>query len=338
MIEPQTDAAKEVFKAANLNTPFPKIHNLGTPPVDGILEGDDTLEVTEKLDGSQFGFGKQNGEFFMRSRNNNLSEIPSDMFSVIMKYVEEKLKPAIMSMRNDCVFYGEYLRGQKSNVLKYDRIPKNNLILFGYFELIGGKVIASEHSTLEEYADLFDVEAVPLLWRGRAGDLTPEKILDLVKTSNSVLGGDMVEGVVIKRYGDWYWRAADHTYPLRAAKFVQDIFKEKASKAPEHRKAKDCWAEFCESFRTEARWRKAVQRITEDGTITYTPKDIGALVKLVQEDVRSEDSELIQEMLWKFFGEPDCIKKSITGMPQWYKEQLALGTFTEGKNEADSAV
>ena len=317
---------EQVLQLANLDTHFPKIHNLGTPPVIDLLESQEILEVTEKLDGSQFGFGKQNGEFFMRSRNMNLVEMPSNMFNLIAAYAAERLKPAVMSMKNDCVFYGEFIRGLKSNILKYERIPKNNLTLFGYFELVGGKIIAHTHKTLAEYAEVFDVEVVPLLWTGTG--LTPEKVLELVKESTSCLGG-MVEGVVIKRYAEWYWAAADHTYPLQAAKYVQEAFKEKANADTSHRKPKDSWEDFCKGFRTEARWRKAVQRMVEDSSITYTAKDIGSLVKLVQEDVKSEDWEFIEKEMWRLFGD-ECIKKAMLGMPQWYKEQLALGTLKEG--------
>jgi len=43
---------------------FPKIFAIGTDYISNIF--DDEVEITEKIDGSQFAFGKVNGELFMR--------------------------------------------------------------------------------------------------------------------------------------------------------------------------------------------------------------------------------------------------------------------------------
>lgn len=49
---------------------FPKIFAIGTDYIKDIFS--ETVEVSEKIDGSQFGFGKINGDVFMRSKGAQL--------------------------------------------------------------------------------------------------------------------------------------------------------------------------------------------------------------------------------------------------------------------------
>jgi len=48
---------------------FPKIYSYGYKEVSGILTGE--IEVTEKIDGSQFNFGLVDGEIYFRSKGKN---------------------------------------------------------------------------------------------------------------------------------------------------------------------------------------------------------------------------------------------------------------------------
>lgn len=47
---------------------FPKIFAIGTKYIDSIF--DNEVEITEKVDGSQFAFGKIDGEVYCRSKGN----------------------------------------------------------------------------------------------------------------------------------------------------------------------------------------------------------------------------------------------------------------------------
>ena len=50
--------------------PFPKIFTIGTRYVQNIF--DDEVEITEKIDGSQFCFGKINSTVYVRSKGATL--------------------------------------------------------------------------------------------------------------------------------------------------------------------------------------------------------------------------------------------------------------------------
>jgi len=77
-------------------------------------------------------------------------------------------------------------------------------------------------------------------------------------------------------------------------------------------------------YKSEARWNKAVQHLRDAGTLTGTPKDIGALVKEIQQDVATEEKENIKELLWKIYGDK-FTHKAADGAAQWYKEKIVKG-------------
>ena len=106
--------------------PFPKILHIGDKQISSLF--DDEVEITEKVDGSQLGFGKVNGRLFIRSKGRELDlDNPDGMFKLGVEYVrsiEDKIP-------DNHTFYGEYLQKPKHNTLAYDRVPKNNISLFG---------------------------------------------------------------------------------------------------------------------------------------------------------------------------------------------------------------
>ena len=105
---------------------FPKIFAIGSDYICDIFK--EEVEITEKVDGSQFCFGKLDGETFMRSKGKQqFVESPDKMFKEGVDYIwsiQERIPEGM-------AFYCEYLKKPKHNVLAYDRVPKNNLILSG---------------------------------------------------------------------------------------------------------------------------------------------------------------------------------------------------------------
>lgn len=295
---------------------YPKLLHVGDKHIADLFDG--VVEITEKVDGSQIGFGIVNGELVVRSKGKEQElENPDKMFSDGVQYVrsiEDRL-PA------DVFFYGEYLQKPRHSTLAYDRIPKNHIALFG---------ARYEDGTLGSYTDLrrwaliLDVETVPLIYQGPS---TPEHMLKLVD-GVSFLGGQQREGVVVKRFVDWeLYGIVQH---IMGGKYVTDSFKEV------HRKD---WAKLNTSkggmeiikgsIRTQARWNKAIQHLREAGNFTGTVKDIGNIVKEVQRDIVEEEKENLKDQLWKIYG-TDITKYATTGLVDWYKEKIALGEFQDG--------
>ncbi len=117
--------------------------------------------------------------------------------------------------------------------------------------------------------------------------------------------------------------------PLMAGKYVSEKFKElHRSGWNKENTGKGKLEVFKMQFNTEARWRKAIQRMAEQDLLTNSPKDIGSLIKSVQQDITEEEGEHIKEFLWKEFS-GEVLRYSVRGLPEWYKKTLAKRSFKD---------
>lgn len=288
---------------------------MGTDYINQIL--DDPVEVTEKIDGSQFDFGKVRGQLFMRSKGAELFfESYEKMFTEAVNYVKkiEKLIP------NNTVYFCEYLKNPRHNILTYSRVPKNNLILFGVG--LGHDKFIKDYDVLCKYAEDIDIEAVPLLFSGNIKKL--EDILQFLET-DSCLGGAKIEGMVVKNYLKPFL-LGNQPIPIMMGKYVSEKFKEVHRKSWNRENTTGGkWNEFKESYRTEARWNKAIQHLKDKGELENQPKDIGKLIEEIQRDIEIEEKKIITEWLWQEFGR-EVLRKSVCGFPEYYKRCLLKRT------------
>lgn len=293
---------------------FPKIWGLGNLNVKGIF--DKEVEITEKVDGSQFGFGKIEGVLVVRSKGQtiDIAAVPK-MFNIAVDYVKT------LDIPDDTFYYCEYLSKPKHNALCYGRIPKNNLILFG-LQTVNGFV--DNYKTLVDAADKLEIDVVPLLFQGNVDN--EEKLKSLLNTE-SCLGGVKIEGVVIKRYEPY--RTRSDYFPIMCCKYVSSEFKEKHGCQKKKNKSND-WEEYKSQFKTEARWNKAIQHLKELSILEEDNKDIGLLIKEIQSDIAKEEEENIKDYLWRTYGK-ELLRHSISGFPEWYKEKIAGKIFKEDK-------
>ena len=196
---------------------YGKILTIGSAMTENALVGH--VVIQEKVDGSLFRFGvNEDGEVTAGSKGQIFHDLDGapQMFiegAQYIKSIEEKLKK--MNIK-DVYFYCEYLQKPKHNTLKYDKIPKNHLVLFDCL-MNGGWV---NYKDLQKIANSLDIDMIPVLYAGLA---TTETIKDLL-TTQSYLGGQTVEGVVIKNY-DQTIMLGGHVFPL-FTKYVREAFKE----------------------------------------------------------------------------------------------------------------
>jgi hypothetical protein len=286
---------------------FPKLFALGTKYVQSIF--DEEVEITEKIDGSQFIFGNIDGKLFMSSKNKELyAENSEKMFKKAIEFVSSTNLP------NNVMLYAEYLQKEKHNTLCYDRVPRNNLCLFGACDLSENFVSYDE---LKSLADYIEIDVAPLVFKGKSSPKEIEALLE----RESYLGGPNIEGVVVKNYKSWMF--ADTPFPLMGGKYVSEKFKEVHQKAWKDKSNKGKWELFKEGYRTEARWEKALQHLKEKGELGGEPKDIGKLCKEVSIDISQEEKDIIKDFLWEEFGK-ELLRKSVSGLPEWYKKKLLL--------------
>lgn len=293
---------------------FPKIFAIGQDYIADIFK--DEVEVTEKVDGSQFVFGKLNGEILCRSKGAMLYDgAVHKMFQTAWDYIHS------VDLPEDTIFYGEYLQRPKHNTLCYERVPKNNITIFGVST--PGGTFVDNYCALASWADGIGLEAVPLIYRGHINSAEELKVM---LDTNSYLGGVKVEGVVVKNYVRPFLLGGQ-PIPLMCGKFVSEAFKETHIKGwGKENTSKGKWDTFKDGFRTDARFEKAVQHLRDNGELENSPRDIGKLISEVKRDITDEEKDRILKFLWSEFS-PELMRRATHGLPEWYKEKLAEQAF-----------
>lgn len=294
---------------------YAKVFQLGHPQIQNIFE--DAVLLEEKIDGSQFCFGKIDGEFVCRSHNKQI-DWQSGNIDNMFKLAFESAYARLNLIPDNTIYRAEYLQKPKHNTLSYNRVPKDNLIIF---DIEQGLTPMLYFDKAEE-AKRLGLECVPCFPANiinNANDLLGYLEIE------SILGGVKIEGVVVKNYLKY---TDDKKYYV--GKYVSEQFKEK------HRKewkvsnmgTKDIIFLLCEELRTEARWNKAIQHLKENGDLLNDVKDIGNLLKEIQNDIEAEEKEYIKDKLYSY-AIKDINRSIIRGFPEFYKEYLLKNSFGE---------
>jgi len=300
---------------------YPKIWHLGNDAIEHLFVG--SVEITEKIDGSMFGFGvNQEGDIVIRSKGKQMYlESYEHMFEIAVQQVEKRRDRLIEIYNSVGPFfvYGEFLSKPKHNILCYDRVPKDNIIVFG---VKLGQNFAKDYHILKNFSDGLGLETVPVLYNGVVGPGSHEELKKMIHDTPSVLGNTTVEGIVIKNY--WQIVSVGSLADPCFGKYVREDFKERLHK--EFKTGKNKEDEFIDSFRNEAIWHKAVQHLEEKGELEHSPRDIGKLMKAIPEDVLEENKPEIEKFafnnLWAKIR-----RKCIAGFPEFYKEYLLKRQF-----------
>jgi hypothetical protein len=305
---------------------YPSIYALGHRAIADLLTGD--VLVEEKIDGSQFSFGvTEDGEIKVRSKGAQLHpDAPEKMFTAAVASVKERAH----LLRPGWTYRGEYLAKPKHNSLAYDRIPRGHIIVFD---------INSAHEEYLPYeekqaeAERIGLETVALIYRGKVSGIADFRMfLD----RESVLGGQKIEGVVVKPVG---YAKFGLDKKCLLGKFVSEAFKEvharewKASNPG----PTDIVDRIAGDLHTTARWDKAVLHLRERGVLEGSPRDIGALIKEVPADIRKEESDYIKDKLFAWAW-PQIQRKVTHGLPEWYKDELLKQQFENEPQTASEAV
>jgi hypothetical protein len=299
---------------------YPSVYNLGHAAIADLLKG--PVIVEEKIDGSQISFCLgEDGNVQLRSKGAQINVIaPEGMFGEAVETVQAlapKLTPGF-------TYRGEYLRSPKHNALAYDRIPAQHIILF---DVNSGLEHYLPPDQKREIAAALGLECVAELFRGIVEDVNQFRAL---LETQSALGGQKIEGVVIKPIGyDQFGRDKK----CLMGKFVSESFREvhAASWEAEHKtkSSADIIEILASKYGTAARWNKALIHLKEAGKIENDPRDIGQLMKEVPEDVEKECLQEIADDLMKWAW-PQLRRRLTRGLPGYYKELLLKRQFEGG--------
>lgn len=270
--------------------------------------------IQEKLDGSQLSIRMINGKFEARSRGKMLDmDNPDKNFALAVSQLKD------LPLTKGWTYRGECLARPKHNILAYERTPKLNFILFDID--LGMGVFARIEQVKEEAARL-GLEVAPSFFYGEVSDL---ESLNSYLEMSSCLGGTKVEGIVIKNYAE-----RDQHGSVLMGKLVGDSFweKQKVKPAKKFQTLDTKISVIAEQYATEARWRKAVQHLKDDGKLRGEPCDIGPLVQELKDDLWQEYGDELTEQVLKLV-KPIIYERIILGFPQWYKKQLAASAFDD---------
>ena len=302
---------------------YGKIWNMGHRQLEKLFEG--PVVVQEKVDGSYFSFGLVDGRLQARSKSSPLDlDAPEKMFALgveTVKRLESQLTPGY-------VYCGEYLNRPKHNTLAYDRVPAQNVILFDIeIEARSEKWLSVDDLARE--AERLGLEYVPTF----NGEWTYTALTEVLDTI-SILGGQKIEGLVVKNYDQFGLDGK-----MLRGKHVSEAFKEvhQGDWKKRHPSGGDIKLDLAQAFRTPARWNKAIQHLREAGQLTGTPKDIGLLLKEINQDVLAECAPEIKERLFKWVWK-DLSRELTKGFPEYYKDQLLKQQFEHEKNLSTGAT
>lgn len=302
---------------------YPKLYAIGHRALQELLLDD--VIVEEKLDGSQFSFGVFPGPC-LDDNNTFMNELKVRSKGVVMEVSapEKMFHKAVASvvavehmLRPGWTYRAEYLSKPKHNTLAYDRAPAGFLAIF---DINAAEESYLSHPDKAAEAARLGFDVVPLIYQGRIATVDQFRaMLDRV----SFLGGQKVEGVVVKNYN----RFGPDKKALMG-KFVSEQFKEAHTGAWKEANPgkQDVVQRLVEGLATQARWMKAVQHLRERGELTDSPKDIGTLIKETQADILAECKEDIIDALYKW-ASPHILRGAIRGLPEWYKEELLKKQF-----------
>lgn len=296
---------------------YPSIYALGHRYLQDLFL--DPVLVEEKVDGSQFSFGKFliDGKEELRCRSKGCqlnTEYPEKMFASAVNSAKEVFD----LLKLGWTYRGEYLQKPKHNALAYDRVPKRNIIIF---DINTAEENYMSYDKKDAECERLGFEIVPKIYEGKID--SPDFILGLLE-KQSILGGQKIEGVVIKNYNRF---GLDKKVIM--GKYVSEAFKEVHSKewANENPQSGDIIQRLIIEYRTPARWNKTIQHLKESGKLEGNPRDIGLLIKECQEDISKECVDEIQAKLWGW-AKGHILRGCVGGLPEWYKEVLLKEQFS----------
>jgi len=289
-----------------------------------LIESGHDIYIQEKVDGSQFRIEITAdtytvGSHNVDSPNGNLGKMynaaiigAKDLIDGIQGFLRDQ-----KDMRVN--IFAEALAKPKQNTLVYSRVPKNNFVIFDI--MLDGKYLETPEA--KAFLDLVNVsdkyEFVPTLAIVQHVDIN--EMDNLIKTTMSFLGGEFIEGVVLKNY---------HVYHEEPYMFGQPLFV-KYVRADFRERNRDNWAkENPNSIYTalnnvlskKAIWDKALLHAKEDSKLTNRMQDMSFLSKDVAEDFFLENEDIVKETLFRFYKK-DMARWILQGLAEYYKQKIA---------------
>ena len=140
--------------------------------------------VTEKLSGSSFAFEKtgQGLQYFKGNSGNPINLIDRTLmiyYEPAIKYIIDKTKSILSSIPDNWRFCFQYFVHNEPGVIKYDKLPKNNLVLT-HIQIMSpnGKIakVIDDPRVIADWSNRLDVTSLQPVFQGRLSDTQKKQI------------------------------------------------------------------------------------------------------------------------------------------------------------------
>jgi hypothetical protein len=264
------------------------IEHLGTEENNAIFtQPDDEIVVEEKVDGGNGAFWVEDGFIHVASRSRDLvAEKDNHLFALQRKKLLETLYPHFEEIDTRFIYYVEWMA--KHTISYGDKIPSAIGLDIRPFEGAFGRPPAFiGRKAKEEIFEKLGVSCVALKGVFKAKEMN-EKLFDELAKSSAYYSG-LPEGLVFKNYG-----RANVWGRQMFGKVVREDFKEvNRAVFGGLKKEHSDTPRFVEAFATEARIRKAILRLTDEGVLKLDRTLMKYLPMAVAKDIFKEESDAI---------------------------------------------
>ena len=270
------------------------------PKNTGAFEPGDLISITTKIDGANasIAWDQTTGKLEIFSRTNLLSSPGAlrGFYDYIKVNVEPKIPWTTLDCANDIVIFGEWCI---SHTVKYNDDWYNKWRVYDIWDKSQNSYWGQD--MVKSFCKKFGLEYVEELYYGPF--ISWDHCRSFIGKSRAY--GPSQEGVVIKNQSKLGLENRDPVY----IKIVDEKFKEsqhskkeKKQLSPEEEAEKQKAAELAASIVTEARVRKLILKLVDEGLVQaeLQPKDMGAVMKLLPKrcfaDCLKEEPETVKQL------------------------------------------
>ena len=143
--------------------------------------------ISEKISGATFGFeyDSDNFRFYKKSSSNPLTKIDQVLmkfYSTPIEFIKNLSKDILKDIPKTYRFMFEYFVDKQPNMIIYDELPKNSLILSYIVENTEkGKIIISDIKELQYWSKQFNVNPPPVIFQGKLSDKAKDSIFQFLR-------------------------------------------------------------------------------------------------------------------------------------------------------------
>lgn len=149
----------------------------------------DYLVVTEKLSGSSFSFQKENDTIKFYKSNDKPINLVDRTLMVYYENAINYIKKSVSIIKNDIPtdwqFCFQYFVHNEPGIIRYDKLPKNNLVLTHIqIKSNNGKIgkIIEDPRVIQDWANKLNVTPLLPIFKGYLTNLQKQKIRDFIST------------------------------------------------------------------------------------------------------------------------------------------------------------